>query len=315
VRRVADEALLDSYQEERWPVGRFVLRFSDRASSIAISDSRFVRLIRTQIAPRLVARLLRFRRGRTFGFRTISQLAINYRNSPSVQEGEPALHRGPKAGDRPPDARITRDSQPGWLQEALAAQTCHLLLCGPVEAWDGQHCRGLRMLRRPRCSAPIDPPRRGRRPPRRRRASIRPARRRTGGTATSATGAAAPICAASSATSPAGSLALAAGPTVRLTSPRMVTGETASCQGLALLSGTSTARGHKTDTSEATRATPRDAFPVAQKRWISRRNCAARDRTCTRGTCPNLHGKEGVDGSSPSEGFAPTESLRNARGP
>ena len=143
LRGVAEQALLDSYEPERWPVGRFVLRFSDRAATIAISDSRLVRLIRTQIAPRLVPRLLRFRRGRTFGFRTISQLAINYRNSPAVQEGEPALRRGPKAGDRLPDARISRDSQPGWLQEAMAAPTSHLLLCGPVESWDGEQLAGL----------------------------------------------------------------------------------------------------------------------------------------------------------------------------
>ncbi len=37
---------------------------------------------------------------------------------------------------------------------------------------------------------------------------------------------------------------------------------------------------------------------------ISRRNCAEDDRACTRVTRRNLHGKEGVDGSSPSEGSA-----------
>jgi hypothetical protein len=143
LRGVADEALLDSYEPERWPVGRFVLRFTDRASSIAISDSRFVRLIRSQIAPRLLPLVMRARRGRTFGIRTISQLAITYRASPAVEEGEPALRRGPKAGDRLPDARITRDGRPGWLQEAMAAPMHHLLLCGSVEAW---HSEQLRLL-------------------------------------------------------------------------------------------------------------------------------------------------------------------------
>src|SRR5215211_5457669 len=36
---------------------------------------------------------------------------------------------------------------------------------------------------------------------------------------------------------------------------------------------------------------------------ICSRNSVADDRACTRVTLPNLHGKEGVDGSSPSEGF------------
>jgi 2-polyprenyl-6-methoxyphenol hydroxylase-like FAD-dependent oxidoreductase len=143
VRDVAEEALLDSYEPERYPVGRFVLRLSDRASSVVLSDSRLVRLLRTQLAPRLVPLLLRLDRGRRVGFRTISQLAVNYRDTPAVHEGEPALRRGPKAGDRLPDARIRRDSQVVWLQEALGAPTCHLLLCGPVEAWAGEQLAAL----------------------------------------------------------------------------------------------------------------------------------------------------------------------------
>lgn len=138
VRGLADEKLLDSYERERWPVGRSVLRLTDRASKIAISDRRFVRLMRTQVAPRLLPQLLRFRQTRTLGFRQISQLAISYPKSPAVEEGEPALSHGPKAGDRLPDARLTRDREPIWLQEALAAPACHLLLCGSTEAWDDE---------------------------------------------------------------------------------------------------------------------------------------------------------------------------------
>ena len=134
-RGVADEALLESYEPERAPVGRFVLRFSDRASSIAISDRRLVRLMRTHVAPRLVPLLLRFARGRALGFRTISQLAIDYRNSPAVREGRPRLRRGPKAGDRLPDLRIDRDGRESWLQEELTSPAFHLLLCGPAADW------------------------------------------------------------------------------------------------------------------------------------------------------------------------------------
>ena len=39
-------------------------------------------------------------------------------------------------------------------------------------------------------------------------------------------------------------------------------------------------------------------------RPICRKNCVASDRACTPVTPGNLHGKEGVDGSSPSEGSA-----------
>jgi 2-polyprenyl-6-methoxyphenol hydroxylase-like FAD-dependent oxidoreductase len=132
---LADEALLDSYELERQPVGQFVLRFSDRAAKVAISDGRLIRFVRTQIAPRLVPLLLRFRRGRTSGFRTISQLNINYRDSPAVQEGPRAPRNGPKAGERLPDLPIIRDGRESWLQEALATPSFHLLVCGNAADW------------------------------------------------------------------------------------------------------------------------------------------------------------------------------------
>ncbi len=97
-RGLADDELLDSYEAERWPIGRFVLRFTDRATSIATSDRPSVRLIRTQLAPRVAPLVLRFSRGRAYGFRTLSQLRIHYRGSPAVHEGQPRLRRGPRAG-------------------------------------------------------------------------------------------------------------------------------------------------------------------------------------------------------------------------
>jgi 2-polyprenyl-6-methoxyphenol hydroxylase-like FAD-dependent oxidoreductase len=138
-RGVADPALLDSYESERLPVGRFVLRFTDRASSIAISDKTFVRLIRAQIAPRLLPLLLRLRKGRAYAFRTLSQLAIRYRHSLAVQEGPRAPRTGPRAGDRLPDARIVLDGRESWLHEAVAAPAFHLLLCGPATDWPRNH--------------------------------------------------------------------------------------------------------------------------------------------------------------------------------
>lgn len=142
-RGLANDTLLDSYEHERWPIGRFVLRFTDRATSIATSDSPVVRLIRTQIAPRLAPLVLRRVRVRAYGFRTLSQLRIHYRRSPAVHEGEPALRHGPRAGDRLPDARIVDGGHECWLQEALATPTYHLLLCGPAERWNNDQLAAL----------------------------------------------------------------------------------------------------------------------------------------------------------------------------
>jgi hypothetical protein len=97
-RGLADAALLDSYEPERWPIGRFVLRFTDRPTAIATSGSPVVRLIRTEVAPRLAPLVLRPSRVRAYGFRTLAQLRIHYRGSPAVHEGQPALRYGPGPG-------------------------------------------------------------------------------------------------------------------------------------------------------------------------------------------------------------------------
>ena len=135
-RGLAGEDLLDSYDAERRPVGRFVVRFTDRAFSVATSASPLVRTARIGLVPRVLPLVLRFGRGTAYGFRVISQLGIGYRRSPAVREGRPRLRRGPRAGDRLPDARIIRDGQRCWLGEALAAPRLHLLLCGSAGSWD-----------------------------------------------------------------------------------------------------------------------------------------------------------------------------------
>jgi 2-polyprenyl-6-methoxyphenol hydroxylase-like FAD-dependent oxidoreductase len=143
-RGVADGGLLDTYDAERRPVGGFVVRFTDRAFSAATSTNPLVRTLRTQLAPRLLPLALRLDRAVAYAFRTISQLNISYRHSPAVQEGHPALRRGPKAGDRLPDTRIARDGQACWLGEALAAPGFHLLLCGPPGDWHPSQLTALR---------------------------------------------------------------------------------------------------------------------------------------------------------------------------
>ena len=129
------DALLDSYDAERRPVGEFVLRFTDRAFAVVTSPHPVVRAVRTHVVPRVLPWALRFRTGRRMAFRTVSQLGIHYRGSPLVQRGS-RWSRGPRAGDRLPDAPVVRAGQKLWLQEALGAPAFHLLLCGPADRWD-----------------------------------------------------------------------------------------------------------------------------------------------------------------------------------
>ncbi|MFI2369287.1 FAD-dependent monooxygenase [Streptomyces sp. NPDC018833] len=128
-RGAAPDALLDTYEAERAPVGRSVLRFTDRAFKVATSGNSLIRLARTRIAPRVAPLLLRAEPLRAAVFRRLGQLAVHYRRSPATTSGSRVPRRGPKAGDRLPD-------RPRGLQAVVAGPGYHLLLCGPANAWD-----------------------------------------------------------------------------------------------------------------------------------------------------------------------------------
>jgi 2-polyprenyl-6-methoxyphenol hydroxylase-like FAD-dependent oxidoreductase len=143
-RDEAQEALLDSYEEERLPVGGFVVRFTDRAFSIATSRNPLVRFMRSQVAPRLLPLLAQLRWARASAFRTIAQLNVSYRRSSLVEEGETSPSGGPRAGDRFPDLRLDLDGRTIWIQELLVPTSFHLLLSGPPDDWEAIRIAKLR---------------------------------------------------------------------------------------------------------------------------------------------------------------------------
>jgi len=102
----ADAALLDSYEDERIPVATQLLRTTDRAFSLIVSDRWFAGLFRTRVLSKIAALAMSVERVRTLAFRTISQTGIQYRLSP-VSESLPGLSEaGPRAGDRFPWLRL-----------------------------------------------------------------------------------------------------------------------------------------------------------------------------------------------------------------
>ncbi|HEV8177293.1 MAG TPA: FAD-dependent monooxygenase, partial [Gemmatimonadales bacterium] len=102
----ADPALLDSYGAERIPVAQRLLRTTDRAFSLVVSNSTVAGLFRTRVVPKILAVAMRVKRIRKLAFRTISQIGIHYRDS-SLSENLPGLPDGaPRAGDRFPWLRL-----------------------------------------------------------------------------------------------------------------------------------------------------------------------------------------------------------------
>lgn len=146
-RGLASHRLLDSYEAERWPVGHFLLRYTDRIFATftrVISGGKLAGWIRRFAMPRVLPRAMRSARLRAAAFRFVSELGIRYRRSPAVAEGPPSLRNGPRAGDRLPDARLTIDGRVVWLQEAIAGPHLALLLCGDAAEWNPGRVEALR---------------------------------------------------------------------------------------------------------------------------------------------------------------------------
>jgi 2-polyprenyl-6-methoxyphenol hydroxylase-like FAD-dependent oxidoreductase len=127
-RGTASRDLLDSYEHERRPVGRALLRLTDQLFTLATTTRAPVSTMRTTIAPYALPLASRLRPLRAAAFRRIAELDITYRRSPAVDNSDP-VHR-PAAGDRLPDAR----THSGTLHSLLASPGFHLLLAGPVDA-------------------------------------------------------------------------------------------------------------------------------------------------------------------------------------
>jgi len=111
----ADAALLDTYESERIPVAHRLLRTTDRAFTLVVSDNRVAALFRTRIVARIAAFAMGIERVRRLAFLTISQIGIRYPESPLSRTLAGLPQDAPQAGDRFP-----------WLQLKMTAG-------GPVE--------------------------------------------------------------------------------------------------------------------------------------------------------------------------------------
>jgi 2-polyprenyl-6-methoxyphenol hydroxylase-like FAD-dependent oxidoreductase len=96
--RQAPDRLLDSYEAERIVFARKLVKTTDRAFTLATAEGRVADFIRTQIVPLVIPTIAGFDTWREWGFRTVSQLTLNYRDSP-LSDGKAGKVHG---GDRLP---------------------------------------------------------------------------------------------------------------------------------------------------------------------------------------------------------------------
>jgi len=102
----ADASLLDTYEEERLPFAHRLLRTTDRAFNLLVSDGWLAGLFRTRLLARLGAFAMTFKSVQTLAFRTISQTGIRYGASRLSQTLPDLAETAPRAGDRFPWLRL-----------------------------------------------------------------------------------------------------------------------------------------------------------------------------------------------------------------
>jgi hypothetical protein len=98
LRGRADATILDTFEPERIAFARRLVATTDQAFTAVTSNGDLARLVRLRIVPYVIPTLLSANRSRRFLFRTVSQIAINYRSSELSEGRTGKLH----AGDRLP---------------------------------------------------------------------------------------------------------------------------------------------------------------------------------------------------------------------
>ncbi len=102
IKRPASAGLLESYDPERIAFARRLVATTDRAFTGVISPGALARFVRTKAVPDIAPELFKFALVRKFAFRTVSQLALNYRGGP-LSSGKAGRVSG---GDRLPWVKI-----------------------------------------------------------------------------------------------------------------------------------------------------------------------------------------------------------------
>jgi hypothetical protein len=92
--RQAPEALLDTFETERRAFAIRLVRTTDRAFKFVAADGRLAQIVRTRLAPVVLPQIVKFDAVRRFMFRTLSQIALNYRDMGLAQGHAGHVHGG-----------------------------------------------------------------------------------------------------------------------------------------------------------------------------------------------------------------------------
>lgn len=131
----ASDTLLDSYEIERIEFARRLVATTDRVFNFVTADGPIANIVRTRLAPVLLAKATSLTAVRQFMFRTISQITLNYRAMPLSVGSAGDVH----GGDRLPWAHDGDFDNFDTLSSMAWQVHVYGLASDPLVAWCAEH--------------------------------------------------------------------------------------------------------------------------------------------------------------------------------
>lgn len=130
IKGVANEKLLSSYNEERLPFAKWLLKYTDRAFSIMTSTNLFISWLRNTVIPLFVKLFLGKPAVKSRIFNSVSQLQWSYKDC-SLSKNSSSQKLKFTAGDRLPYILLGQEKQS--VYKLLTAPVFHLLVIGAAK--------------------------------------------------------------------------------------------------------------------------------------------------------------------------------------
>lgn len=127
----AKEDLLLTYEDERLPFARQLVKTTDTAFNLTVSKNSFAKYMRMYVAPRLLAVLLKIKFIERFIFKTVSQIGLSYPESKlsNFSSDDTFVALAPKPGERLPFVEFQNGSgECVNIQDQMSGLSFHLII-------------------------------------------------------------------------------------------------------------------------------------------------------------------------------------------
>jgi 2-polyprenyl-6-methoxyphenol hydroxylase-like FAD-dependent oxidoreductase len=122
--------VLDTYNEERLPVAKSLVRTTDRVFNLTLNTNPLARFWIMYVAPKVLALVLNEKHLARFAFTTISQIGIRYRTSSLSRDASLGAfpRHAPQPGDRLPYVLFHEQGRTVNIQDTVKVPAFHLFL-------------------------------------------------------------------------------------------------------------------------------------------------------------------------------------------